>query len=102
MLYLMMNKADNKYLVKVGKSSDLPTRRKFYQSANPTAIMRSTCAGTGNEERAAHRLLATMGTKLSGTNEWYEVNKETFDDFYKKGMGKVRPQTARIKFREEF
>jgi hypothetical protein len=102
MLYLMMNKVNDKYLVKVGETSNIETRRRAYKSANPYAIMRSTCAGTEDEEKAAHRLLATMGTKVKGTDEWFEVSNEVFEEFYQKGMGKVRPKQSPIKFREEF
>jgi hypothetical protein len=102
MLYLMMNKVNDKYLVKVGKTSNIDNRRRAYKSANPYAIMRSTCAGTANEEKAAHRLLATIGTKVKETNEWYEVSKEVFEEFYQEGMGKVRPRQRPINFKEEF
>jgi hypothetical protein len=102
MLYLMMNKVNDKYLVKVGETSNIETRRRAYKSSNPYAIMRSTCAGTRDEEKAAHRLLATMGTKVKETNEWYEVSKEVFEEFYQEGMGKVRPRQRPINFKEEF
>lgn len=45
MLYLMMDKSDKEYLVKVGFSDrevKLRNRRKAYYSYNPRAIMRST------------------------------------------------------------
>ena len=46
MLYLMMDKTDKEYLVKVGFShGGTGQRRKQYYSYNPRAIMRSSCAG---------------------------------------------------------
>lgn len=101
MLYLMMNKANDKYLVKIGMAKHPRERRAQYKGYNPTAIMRSTCAGTRKEEYRAHEKLASIGKRISGT-EWFEVEKETFDELYEKGMGAIRPLQSPIHFLDEF
>ena len=97
----MMNKANDKYLVKVGLAKRPKERRAQYKGYNPTAIMRSTCAGTRNEENRAHEKLASVGKRISGT-EWFEVEKETFDELYERGMGAIRPRQNPIHFLEKF
>ena len=74
MLYLMMENSNGKYYVKVGEASRPKERRKAYKTHNPTAIMRSTCAGKKAEEKAARLILDKLGTRVQGS-EWYEVNE---------------------------
>ena len=64
MLYLMMDKASDGYFVKVGKAKRPKERRKAYATHNPTAIMRSTCAGMDTEERHCHKILEQLGIKV--------------------------------------
>lgn len=105
MLYLMMNKCDNKCLIKVGFSdgpNNLKTRRKSYYGYNPTAIMRSTCAGGRNEEIWCRTVLAEWGgVRITGT-EWFVISSDLFDKLYKNGMGLLKPKHQPIHFLEEF
>lgn len=101
MLYLMMEKSNNKFFVKVGESRSPKTRRKTYKTHNPTAIMRSTCAGTASAEKASRVVLDKLGKRLEGS-EWYEVNETVFNKFYLEGLKVVRPNQSPIKFLEEF
>ena len=105
MLYLMMDKTDKEYLVKVGFSDrqvKLANRRKAYYSYNPRAIMRSSCAGnTYMEQECRVDLTEWGGTRIKGT-EWFIVPKELFDALYKKGMSAFRPKHEPIHFLEEF
>ena len=100
MLYLMMDKNRNYNLVKVGRSSDLNSRRSSYRSSNPFAIMRSTCAGTNNAELTAHGLLSQVGTRVPRT-EWFIVSDDIFEELYEKGMFYFFPKN-RIYFQETF
>lgn len=62
MLYLMMDKTDKEFLVKVGFSDGETTRRRRqYRSYNPRAIMRSSCAGSTSMEKRCHQDLAKWG-----------------------------------------
>ena len=105
MLYLMMSKTDNEYLVKVGFSdgpSKLNTRRCAYHSYNPRAIMRSSCAGSRFMEGECRTdLVSAGGVRIKGT-EWFSVSKELFDKLYKEGMKYFRPKHSPIHFLEEF
>lgn len=105
MLYLMMNKVDNEYLVKIGFSdgqTNLKTRRRSYYSYNPRAIMRSSCAGSRFMEGECRTdLISAGGTRIKGT-EWFSISKELFDELYIKGMGYFRPKHSPIHFLEEF
>lgn len=101
MLYLMMEKSNDKFFVKVGESRSPKTRRKTYKTHNPTAIMRSTCAGTASAEKASRVVLDKLGKRLEGS-EWYEVNEAVFNKFYLEGLKVVRPNQSPIKFIEEF
>ena len=105
MLYLMMDKTDKEYLVKVGfsdRSAKLSNRRRAYYSYNPKAIMRSSCAGNTSMERGCREdLTAWGGTRIKGT-EWFIVPKHLFDELYKKGMSAFRPNHQPIHFLEEF
>ena len=105
MLYLMMNKCDGEYLVKVGfsdRQANLRTRRRVYYSYNPKAIMRSSCAGnTEMEKECRTDLIKWGGTRIKGT-EWFVVPKHLFDELYEKGMSAFRPKHQPIHFLEEF
>lgn len=81
----MNNTADGK-LVKVGVSRDLAKRRRVYKSHNPLAIMRSSCAGVEESEFEAHKILSTVGKRISGT-EWFFVSESIFEALYLQGMG---------------
>ena len=103
MLYLMMDKGEKDYLVKVGFSNgEVRTRRRAYRSHNPKAIMRSSCAGSTSMEQQCHSDLRRWGgTRISGT-EWFTVPKTLFDELYEKGMGAFRPKHNPIHFLETF
>lgn len=105
MLYLMMSKTDNEYLVKVGFSNgtaNLRTRRGAYRSHNPRAIMRSTCAGSMSMEGTCHSdLKRAGGVRIKGT-EWFSISKELFDRLYNEGMKYFRPKHSPIHFPEKF
>ena len=102
MLYLMLQKGDNEYLVKVGYTADPRKRRSSYRSHNPRAIMRSTCSGQVNQESSCHSSLWIAGGKCVDGTEWYSVSKEVFDKLYEKGMGYFRPNHKPIHFLESF
>ena len=103
MLYLMMDKTDKEYLVKVGFSDGgTSKRRKQYYSYNPRAIMRSSCAGSRSMERTCHAQLEDVGgVRIKGT-EWFVVPKNVFDVLYREGMSAFRPNHKPIHFLEEF
>jgi hypothetical protein len=105
MLYLMMDKTDKEYLVKVGfsdRQNNLNNRRKAYYSYNPRAIMRSSCAGnTAMEQECRIDLIKWGGTRIKGT-EWFIISEELFWELYKKGMKAFRPKHEPIHFLEEF
>lgn len=105
MLYMMMNKCNGKHLVKIGfsdRQNHLRTRRKAYYSYNPTAIMRSSCAGNTEMEKACRVLLTEWGgTRIQGT-EWFVIPEQLFNELYVKGMAAFRPNHQPIYFLEEF
>ena len=103
MLYLMMDKTDKEYLVKVGYSKgETSRRRRQYRSYNPRAIMRSSCAGTISMETQCHQVLSRIGGARIGGTEWFVVSKEIFDKLYIEGMGYFRPNHSPIHFLEIF
>lgn len=105
MLYLMMSKTNDLYLVKVGYSNgpkNLRQRRSAYYSYNPLAIMRSSCAGSRELESDCHsQLIKNNCVRIKGT-EWFVVPKEVFNLLYSKGMGAFYPNHKPIHFLEEF
>ena len=103
MLYLMMQKADNEYLVKVGYSNGGTSRRRSaYRIHNPRAIMRSSCAGSVSMEHSCHCQLSSEGAeRISGT-EWFVTSPELFAILYREGMRHFRPKHSPIHFLEEF
>jgi hypothetical protein len=90
MLYLMMEKSNGKYFVKVGQSRSLVQRRRVYKTHNPGAIMRSACAGTEAQERQCRRRLDQCGIRVDGS-EWYRVPLPIFNALYLNGMGFFYP-----------
>lgn len=101
MLYLMLDKRENQYYAKVGLAKRPRERRRAYATHNPCAIMRSTCAGMGNEEAICQNKLSQMSICRIGSTEWYEVDKRTFEYLYTYGMGALRPKQQPIHFVEE-
>lgn len=101
MLYLMLDKRENHYYAKVGLAKRPRERRRAYATHNPCAIMRSTCAGTGNEEAICQNKLSQMSICRIGSTEWYEIDKRTFEYLYTYGMGALRPKQQPIHFIEE-
>lgn len=106
MLYLMMDRTPNTYIVKVGMSKNPSQRRRDYKSLNPLAIMRCECAGMRTEENYCHSALAKIGNRIKGT-EWYIVSEEIFTNLYENGilaLYEKRKKTSpkRIKFLETF
>lgn len=101
MLYLMLDKREKQYYAKVGLAKRPKERRRAYATHNPCAIMRSTCAGTGNEETICQSKLSQMSIARIGSTEWYEVDKQTFEYLYTYGMGALRPKQQPIHFIEE-
>ena len=103
MLYLMMQKADGEYLVKVGFShGGTSQRRSSYRSHNPRAIMRSSCAGSTSMERSCHYQLTNEGAQRIVGTEWFVVTPELFTVLYNEGMKHFRPKHNPIHFLEEF
>lgn len=102
MLYLMLDKREERFYAKVGLAKRPKERRRAYATHNPCAIMRSTCAGMGNEEKLCQDRLSQMSICRIGLTEWYEVNKHTFDILYQSGMGVLRPKQQPIHFLEKF
>jgi len=102
MLYLMLDKGDGRYFVKCGFSSSPKRRLNDYTTHNPTAIMRSTCAGTRSTELLARKTLASMSICRIKSSEWFEVTQEVFNLFYAKGMEVLRPAQHPIHFVENF
>ena len=102
MLYLMMDKHDDFYLVKVGLSRDVSKRRRQYRTHNPLAIMRSECAGTEQREAQCHSKLIEWGAKRVNGTEWFYVSEELFKQIYKEGMGAFFPKHSPIYLTEVF
>ena len=102
MLYLMLDKGDGHYFAKCGITTSPKKRLYNYKTHNPTAIMRSTCAGTGSVEHLAQNVLASMSIRRVNSSEWFEVSKEVFDMLYEKGMGILRPNQKPIHFIEKY
>ena len=101
MLYLMLDKRENHYYAKVGLAKKPRERRRAYATHNPCAIMRSTCAGMGNEEVICQNKLSQMSICRIKSTEWYEIDKQTFEYLYTYGMGALRPKQQPIHFIEE-
>lgn len=101
MLYLMLDKREGHFYAKVGLAKRPKERRRTYATHNPCAIMRSTCAGTGNEEMLCQIRLSQMSISRIGATEWFEVDKQTFDILYQSGMGALRPKQQPIHFIEK-
>ena len=101
MLYLMLDKRENHYYAKVGLAKKPRERRRAYATHNPCAIMRSTCAGMGNEEVICQNKLSRMSICRIKSTEWYEIDKKTFEYLYTYGMGALRPKQQPIHFIEE-
>lgn len=100
MLYLMLDKSNNKYFAKVSLATAPKERLRSYKTHNPTAIMRSTCAGTRDAEASARLNLSKMSiVRIKGT-EWFEVSAETFAELYEKGMKALRPNLKIVHFIE--
>ncbi len=103
MLYLMMDKNDTEYLVKVGYSKGgTAKRRSQYYSHNPKAIMRSSCAGSREAEKDCHAILAKQGGQRIKGTEWFIVSPALFWTLYEKGMAMFKPKQNPIHFLEEF
>lgn len=100
MLYLMLDKTTNDYFAKVGFSNGLRSRRAQYKSYNPTAIMRSSCAGREAQERHCHSILFSQGQRIQGT-EWAKIPKNLFNELYTKGMGYFYSTGRPIHFLED-
>lgn len=102
MLYLMLDKRNNQFFAKVGMAKRPSERRRAYSTHNPCAIMRSTCAGTGNEENLCRSALSKRSIRRIGSTEWFEVTEEVFTLLYENGMGFLRPKQKPIHFLEKF
>lgn len=105
MLYLMMDKGAGYNLVKIGYSDGLRKlhqRRGAYFSYNPRAIMRSSCAGSRQQELESRAKLVEMEARRIPSTEWFEVSDEVFQLLYEKGMEVFRPTHQPIHFLECF
>lgn len=78
------NDSSVKYLIKIGLSRQLNQRIYSYKSDNPSALLIATTAGTESAEKSYHYLLSKQGHCYQG--EWYEVNKQFFDNCLKNGF----------------
>lgn len=103
MLYLMMDKTDKEYLVKVGYSKGGTTqRRSQYRGYNPRAIVRSSCAGSKEMEKACRKVLTECGGERVKGTEWFIVSYELFNLLYAKGMSIFYPKHEPIHFLENY
>lgn len=103
MLYLMMDKTDKECLVKVGYSKGGTVKRRAqYYGYNPRAIMRSSCAGSREEERGCRTRLAEWGGERIQGTEWFVVPTTLFWTLYERGMSAFKPNQNPIHFLEEF
>lgn len=102
MLYLMLDKRGGQYYAKVGLAQRPKERRKSYATHNPCAIMRSTCAGVAHDEITCRNELARMSKGRINSTEWYEVDEQTFNLLYSKGMGALKSKQKPIHFIEKF
>ena len=102
MLYLMLDKSETKYNAKVGLARKPSVSRREYLTYNPCAIMRSTCAGTANEELSCWTTLSKISIGRVDFTQWFEVDEKTFNLLYEKGMGLLRPNQKPIHFLETF
>ena len=102
MLYLMLDKRGTDYYAKVGLAKSPKERRRNYNTHNPCAIMRSTCAGVCADETRCRQTLALMSITRIGSTEWFKVDEPTFNLLYEKGMEALKPKQRPIHFLEEF
>jgi hypothetical protein len=103
MLYLMMDRTNQEYLVKVGYSKGgTKQRRQQYYGYNPRAIMRSSCAGSRSMETSCRKMLTEWGATRIERTEWFVVSKEMFEKLYNEGMSIFRPSYKTIHFLEDF
>lgn len=100
MLYLMLDSSKKHYFAKVGFAKNPKDRRKQYLTHSPSAIMRSTCPGTTEDEANCRKVLSSMGLSINGT-EWYIVKEEDFKLLYERGLAALRPKSKSIRFVEE-
>ena len=102
----MLDQNKTKNFAKVGFTTarsrvNQSTRWGHYQTHNPSAIVRSTCAGMRPQENQCHKILYGLGQKVKGS-EWVEVSDELFQELYQKGMGYFYPNHSPIHFIQEF
>lgn len=101
MLYLMLNESRGMKLAKVGLTRKaLNIRRSHYRTHNPTAIMRSACAGTEAQESRCHSKLRSVGKGMG--NEWVAIPDEVFNELVEKGMGYFYPNKSPIRMLENW
>ena len=79
MSYMVLDKKDNNYMVKVGMSRNLQKRINDYKSHNPLAIVICSCAGTEREEKYCHNMLSQVYQRIKGT-EWFLVDEKFYYD----------------------
>ena len=102
MLYLMLDESRGKKFAKVGYSKGgVKNRRNHYKTHNPTAIMRSSCAGSTTQEKKCQTVLFSIGVRLKGS-EWAEIPESLFNILNEKGMGYFFPKQNPIHFIEEW
>lgn len=99
MLYLMMDESN--CTVKVGYSSAPKERRKHYKTHNPSAIMRSVCAGDRTDEAKCKRHLAKIGNRIKGT-EYFTITEENFLQLYAQGFNFFQKHKGKNKIIESF
>ena len=101
MLYLMLNESRGMKLAKVGVTRNaVNVRRAQYRSHNPTAIMRSSCAGTESQESHCHSVLRSIGKGMG--NEWVAVPDNVFNELVEKGMAYFYPNKKPIHMLEKW
>ena len=101
MLYLMLMQSNENCYAKVGYSKGgVANRRRAYKTHNPAAIMRSSCAGTG--ENSCHKKLEDMGGIRVKGSEWFIVSHAVYQKLYDEGMAIFKPKQKPIHFIEQF
>ena len=101
MLYLMLDESRGTKFAKVGLTRKaLNVRRSQYRSHNPTAIMRSACAGTEAQESHCHSKLRSGGKGMG--NEWVAVPDDVFNELVEKGMSYFYPNKSPVRMLEKW
>ena len=84
MLYMMFDK--NNCMVKIGYTSNIEGRKRYYKTHNPSAEMRWKCSGETTQEKKAREDLAQIANTRVGRTEWFEVSDSVYEMLYQSGF----------------